>query len=265
MTLGGPIGSGVTAEVYAWDEGQVLKLFRNWVRVDQVDYEARAVRAVHAAGLPVPAVGEQLEVDGRIGLVYERVDGPTLHQYLDAKPWTLFRCARIMAGLHAGLHANHKAPGLRPLREKLESRLRAGSARGLPADLQEAALKALDAMPDGDSMCHGDFHAGNILMTARGPIIIDWDGASIGDPLADVATTLLLKDEVLARPSIPWLVKLRVGRFYPSYLKRYFRLRPADVRKVVAWTPVLAAARFEEVVPETGDWLLSLVRQGLIS
>ncbi len=66
MTLGDPIASGNMADIYSWDAGHVLKLFKDWVGADLVDREARATAAVHASGFPVPAVGERLDVDGRM-------------------------------------------------------------------------------------------------------------------------------------------------------------------------------------------------------
>jgi len=57
MHLGKPIALGRTAEIYAWEEGYIIKLFRDWMPATSVDYEARMARAVYAAGSPVPAVG----------------------------------------------------------------------------------------------------------------------------------------------------------------------------------------------------------------
>ncbi len=75
MLLDDPIGSGAYSDVYAWDEGRVLKLFKDSVQADDVDYEARVVRTVRAAGLSAPTVGEMVEVNGRIGLIYEHMEG----------------------------------------------------------------------------------------------------------------------------------------------------------------------------------------------
>lgn len=44
-------------------------------------------------------------------------------------------------------------------------------------------------MPDGNQLCHGDFWGGNILMSPRGEVIIDWNRACYGNPLADLART----------------------------------------------------------------------------
>lgn len=55
MSKGALIGEGRIAEIYAWGDNQVLKLFREWCVPDWVDCEAQIARTVHAAGAPAPA------------------------------------------------------------------------------------------------------------------------------------------------------------------------------------------------------------------
>jgi hypothetical protein len=43
--LSQPIAYGRTAEIYAWQEGQVLKLFYDWFELEDIEYEARIGRA----------------------------------------------------------------------------------------------------------------------------------------------------------------------------------------------------------------------------
>jgi len=259
MPLGKPIALGRTAEIYAWEEGQVLKLFKDWFSSDGVKYEAQIARAVHTSGLPVPAVGEVVEINGRLGLIYERVAGPSMLEYLLTKPWTFIREARVLAELHADMHASNILPELPSQRQRLEDKIR--SAAVLPPDLREAGLRSLSQMPDGNRLCHGDFHPGNILIAASGPIIIDWIDATHGNPLADVARTWV----ILSEPglSIPWAVKALRSRLLNIYLKRYFQLHPGDQGQLTAWLPIVAAARLNENIPEIQEWLLAQVKAGL--
>jgi aminoglycoside phosphotransferase (APT) family kinase protein len=63
-----------------------------------------------------------------------------------------------------------------------------------------AAPSWLRQMPDaGDRLVHLDLHPMNVLMSARGPVVIDWGNAARGDPLTDVANTYVL----LTCPQMP--------------------------------------------------------------
>jgi aminoglycoside phosphotransferase (APT) family kinase protein len=255
--LGAPIARGRTAEVFTWQDGQVLKLFYDWVPPSWVETEAKASRAVYKAGLPAPAVGGVVEADGRRGIIFERVEGPSVLAEWKSKPWLLVRSARQLAELHAAIHALPGA-GLPAYRERLEGSIRATQA--LPAHLKDAALSALARLPDGDALCHGDFHPDNVIMTARGLIIIDWMTAVRGNPLADVARTSLLLRLGALPPGTRgvWLIEMARQLYHAVYLRRYLQLHPALREDIAAWQMPVAAARLVENVPENPR-LLALV------
>jgi thiamine kinase len=254
-----PIALGFTAEVYAWNEGQVLKLFNQGISRSTVETEARLTRIVHATGLPVPAVGEMVEIDGRFGLEYERVDGITMLQVFTSKPWMFPAYARMLAELHADMHTR-SVPEIPSQRDRLSRKLR--GADPLPENVRQAALNALEKLPEDDKLCHGDFHPGNILLTHRGPVIIDWIDAARGSPLLDVARSSILVGGGPLPPGtpVPWLVKIIRDRFYHIYLKRYFQLNPADRQQLSNWIPVVAAARLDENIHEDEPRLLNIAQ-----
>ena len=77
-TKGSLIGFGRTADIFTWGDDQILKLFHeNWSGA-VVEEEARIGRPVRDMGLPVPAVSGTVADGGRFGVIYERVDGPTM-------------------------------------------------------------------------------------------------------------------------------------------------------------------------------------------
>jgi aminoglycoside phosphotransferase (APT) family kinase protein len=205
-------------------------------------------------------VGEIVEVDGRYGLVYEKVRGRSMMESLGGRPWTFFRAARELARLQAEMHGIVAIPELpsqhRRLREKIEE------AVPLDAGLRSGALAALASLTPGDRLCHGDFHPGNVLFTARGPVIIDWIDATRGSPGADLARSLLLMDLAplpFGTPARLVTAAIR-GAFRRVYLRRYFQLCPTDRSMLEQWTAVNAAARLSEGVPEEGA-LLDIVNE----
>jgi hypothetical protein len=104
ISQGAPLARGRTAEIYHWEDGWVVKLFYAWFPQRAIRHEAQIAGAVHAAGLAVPEVGQVVARDGRLGLIYERVEGPCMGEELESKPWTLFRSARLLAELQANMH-----------------------------------------------------------------------------------------------------------------------------------------------------------------
>jgi aminoglycoside phosphotransferase (APT) family kinase protein len=100
-----------------------------------------------------------------------------------------------------------------------------------------------------NSLCHGDFHPQNILYDGNKYWIIDWVDATSGNPLADACRTYLLFKQGL-----------------PYYAEAYLRLfcKETDLKQddVLAWLPVLAAARMENVDEKQRAQLLLYICSG---
>lgn len=240
------VGKGYCSDVYAWGEGRVLKLFHGLHSAGQAQREYTATRAVHAAGLPAPAPLDVIEIEGRSGIVFERVAGVSLLSYTQAKPWSLFGAIRLMADLHARIHGCKAPTELPSLRQRLTARIEAASE--LTETDRQNAKRRLAELPEGTALCHGDFHPGNVLITPAGPVVIDWSSASCGDPLGDVACTSRLIRTARLPPWSPgymhlilWCLRSVMHRFYvEQYLQRHAGTR----RQIEAWElPVAAAAR----------------------
>jgi uncharacterized protein (TIGR02172 family) len=256
-----PIAQGRTAEIFVWDDQHVLKLYRDWCPTDWVEYEARIARAVYEAGVPSPAAGEIVEVDRRRGLIYERLDGISMLQDLNARPWLLLKHARSLAELHIEIHQK-SINGLPAYKDRLRYDVR--NTQHLSEDLRNKALARLEVLPSGKNVCHGDFHPGNIILTQGRPIVIDWMTASTGSPWADVARTSLLLSigPKGAGKLVSPIMRMIINLYHRMYLNRYHTLVPHTKNDLNKWMPVIAAARLnEEILPEHED-LLKMVKEG---
>ena len=251
------IAVGRTAEVYAWGDGQALKLFYAWCPAVWSAHEAETGRKMNISGLPVPKLLGEVEVDGRPGILYERVRGPSMLRVISARPWLIPRMARLLAGLQAEIHQRDGA-AFSPLRGSLEAGIR--RAEGLSSGLKELALERLERMPEGGSLCHFDFHPDQVLITEEGPVVLDWMTATCGPPPADIARTALLLT-IAAPPgaSSRQAAFLNVVRrwFHDNYLERSLELHPGTTHTMVeAWKLPVAAARLGEDIPAEQDLLL---------
>ena len=260
MQPGPRIGQGRTAEIFTWGEDEVLKLFRPEFSSAEVSaHEAELARMIYAAGAPSPAIGDLVEIDGRAGIIYERIDGPSLEARVTANLWRIPEVARTLAETQVAVQSC-SVPALQPLRDLL--RWKIGHAAPLSAALRARALSALERLPDGTALCHGDFHLGNVLLSRRGPLVIDWENATNGHPLADVARTLVtlrLGWVYTKSPAQHMLLRGAITVLLAFYLHRYRQLRPAPRQELDAWMLPVAAGRLSEAIAEEQPHLLALV------
>jgi aminoglycoside phosphotransferase (APT) family kinase protein len=260
--LGKPLALGRTAEIFRWGDRHVLKLFLPWCSRGMVEMESAIAHAVHSYGLQVPAPGEILEFNDRLGLVYELVTGPSLMAEIQNKPWMIVKFSRLMANLHADIHQK-AAPGLEHQKARLERRIQA--APGLSESDKNGVASLLAALPESDKLCHGDFHPFNIMMGERGPVIIDWIDATQGNPLADVARTIFLARYAGLSTHGFGRVKEKAARFVmlQAYLREYENRVPLVSKQLEEWLIIIAAARLSENIEEERELTLKVVGQGL--
>ncbi|MFC7221312.1 phosphotransferase [Streptomyces polyrhachis] len=150
------IARGRDADVYALDDTRVLRRYRE---PRPTEREARLMAYLAECGYPVPRVYGHTATD----MVLERLGGPTMLGVLSRRPWQVGRLRRLLGELHDRLHAL-------PAPQWLPTRFSTGR---------------------DDRVLHLDLHPDNVILTDRGPMVIDWSNARGGDPAADVAMTLV--------------------------------------------------------------------------
>jgi aminoglycoside phosphotransferase (APT) family kinase protein len=255
------LAAGREAEVFAIDDKRVLRVAFLPSQQADVDREALVLAAAHDAGAPVPAVHDRVTVDGRPGLIVDRLDGEDLLVRLGQRPWLVWGVASTLGRVHARVH-RVTAPGELPaLREQLRRQL---LSELVPGDVREHALGLLEELPDGDQLCHCDFHPANLLRRDRGFAVIDWCHAARGDPAADVARTRLLLDTAALPDGTPAAMRAltHIGRrlIVSGYMRSYRNESQLSTATVARWRPVLVAARLAEDIEAERATLLALAR-----
>jgi aminoglycoside phosphotransferase (APT) family kinase protein len=253
------IAEGREAEIFEWNDGAVLKLYRG--DAFGLELEETALVALAAAEGPAPRALGRIEVDGRRGLLMTRVDGVDMLAMLERAPWRIIDLARRLAAAQAAVHAIAAPAGLPSTKELLARRIELAS---LPQALRDLGLEHAAALPEGDRLCHGDFHPGNVLVTADGVSVIDWPLASRGHPSVDYARSALLMSIGDLPPVSRFMRALViVGRrwFSRAYAKAYERLVPPDPEVVRHAHIAHVAARVAEGIEPEIPTLIRLLER----
>lgn len=175
------LASGRDADVFDLGDGRVLRRHKDGRPATK---QAELLQYAAAHGYPVPALHDASGGD----LVLEKLDGPEMQTLL--RPWNVARYARTLADLHRRLHALPPMPGLAT---------RFGEPR---------------------SLLHLDLHPRNVLMTSRGPVVIDWANAANGPGEADVALMYVIgKTSTIDGPGIrPAILRTLRDRFLDTFV-----------------------------------------------
>ncbi len=229
------------------------------------DEEAAVARVVDNAGLSAPRLLEMVLINGRPGLVYERVDGRPMLAEVTSRPWRVGLRSRELAQLHTKMLGT-TGTGLPSQKARLARAIESG-ADTLGAPRLRAVLGILESLPDGHAICHGDLHPGNVVMTRTGAVVIDWMTATSGAPEADIARTLFLLAGTAIPDDVPRITRLVINtmryRFADLYLRHLRQLFAVDEHLLVSWRSVVLAARLAEGIAEETAMLLSQVDAGL--
>lgn len=255
--IGAKIGAGREADVHAWGDNAVVKLYRPGFGGHHAEAQALATLDGHGVA---PTLIDVVDCGGRTGLVLERLGGQDMLTLLQRQPWRVLGLARALATAHLAVHAVRVPTGLPDLREVLAARIDDAS---LPPQLRDFAVRVLGGLPDGGRVCHGDYHPGNVLVAADRVSVIDWVGAARGVPEADYARTLLLLRRADPLPGTPLLSRalMAVGRsvFAQGYTRAYISGSPGPLRQVDSWLIVHTAARLSEGIDIERPTLLDLL------
>src|SRR4051812_35221305 len=187
MEAGRLIASGRDGDIFEFGPGLVLRRAKSG-RV--IEGEAQIIAYAREHGYPVPEIHDVRA--GGTEIVMERIDGPMMMDAMLKQPWNMARYARDLADLHDRLHV---IPG----------------------------PEWLPQVSEGDRLVHLDLHPMNVMLTASGPVVIDWTNASRGNALTDVALTIVLVTcpeipasrmiNIVATPGRTWIARTFAARY----------------------------------------------------
>ena len=188
MKCGEVIGIGNTATIYDLEDGKVLKLFHHGYSKEEVEKEFNNTKVISGMGFSKANAYEIIQYQKQLGIIFDKIQGESLLEWV-IRTGDLQGCAVYMSNLHKEICKNKVSdvPNYKDF-------LRCNILKALSANLekQKEVIQMLDKLQDGNTLCHGDFHPGNILLSGGKAMVIDFMNVCNGDYLYDVARTVFL-------------------------------------------------------------------------
>ena len=244
MIKGDLIGSGATADVFDWTEGTIIKIFNDYEPDMAIEQEINNTKALQSCSFKYPKFIQKLEYDGKRAIIYEKIEGTSILKQMEENPLSYKRFAEKIAHLHFEIHKNH-VNGVKEQKPYFKERI--SYAVNLTDYEKERLYKLIDNMPDGDCLCHSDFHPDNILSNENGDYIIDWADCCNGNACADVARTLLTLKTAELPENVSIFTRIIItffrNRFSNIYIKEYLKISGKTIKQIDEWGVAVAAYR----------------------
>ena len=242
------VARGTRSAIHAYGRDAVVKVPAPSTPDSWIHFEAEYAAAARESGAPVPRLLGLEQVGGRPASVWERVDGTSLWQHIVDTPAHSAQSGSLLADIHEALFQLVPPVRLPSQRDRFVTKIRLAAATIDAAHADAIAL--LPPAREPGRLCHGDLHPSNIILSSRGPVIVDWFDASRGDPAADVARTsvILLAEGADAPPHLPGADRATLDRLTAAYLARMGEHRDISDDLLARWQAVNAVARMAEGV-----------------
>ena len=226
------------------DGDNCVKVFNNnYLKSDILN---EALNHARAEELPINVrkSKEMGTMEGKWAIISEFIKGDTLAQLMEKYPEKKDEYLKRFVEIQL-LVQNNNSPLLTKLKDKMNRKI---NLADINSTTKYDLHTRLESMPNGNSLCHGDFNPSNVIISENGePYIIDWSHATQGHPCADAARTYL----------VFWLAgDIETAE---KYLELYCELSNKKKRDVQKWLPIVAASQSVKGNEKEREFLLSWV------
>lgn len=188
------IGRGAKGDVYRYDDELIIKVYNQNNTYRDVEQEIAMARKAFILGVPTAISFGIVSVKGtspdgdKYGAMYELVDAETISACIARDSGQVEAYAKLMAELARTIHETEVSPedGFPNAMERIGEYIEGGIGREDKA-LADRCAALLNALPETNTMLHGDFHTGNVFLQRGEALMIDMDRLATGHPILELS------------------------------------------------------------------------------
>ena len=181
------IGAGFLGTVYRIDDETIIKVYKGEDAIQRIEDEKKRAKAAFVSGIPTAISYDIVKVGDDYGAVFELLKAKTFNELIENNEEPIEDIVKKYAGLLKEVHSTRITPGTLPsCRGRYLDHLEV-IKKHLSDEEYNGLEKLLTALKEKDNVVHGDIQMKNVMLTAEGPMLIDMDTLSLGDPVFDLA------------------------------------------------------------------------------
>ena len=185
------IGRGANGKVYRLDRDTIIKVYYNPDSLPDIRRERELARKALVLGIPTAIPFDVVRVGDSYGSVFELLNAKSFSKLLTADPDHMDDYVSQYVDLLKTIHSTHVKPGEMPRMKDVAVGWGNFLRDYLPAEQADRLCELIAAVPDRDTMLHGDYHTNNLMMQDGEALLIDMDTVCVGHPIFELASMYL--------------------------------------------------------------------------
>lgn len=182
------IAKGANGAVYRYDPETVVKTYFNPDALPEIEQERKNSRKAFVLGINTAIPYGIVRIGDGYGTLTELLSATSITKMMRKDPEHLDEPVRYFIDTIKQMHATEAEPGDFPdLKQQV-----IGWAEFVKDELtpeSAAKLRALvEALPDCNTLLHGDYHTNNVMVQNGEAILIDMDTLAVGHPIIELAS-----------------------------------------------------------------------------
>ena len=185
------IGQGANGKVYRLDPDTIIKVYYNPDSLPDIQRERELARKAFVLGIPTAIPYDVVKVGDGFGSVFELLNATALSKLIRRHPERMDEYVAVYTDLLKTIHSTHVKPGDMPRMKDVAVDWMEFLRDYLPGDQGEKLCALVRAVPERDTMLHGDYHTNNLMMQGDEVLLIDMDTLCVGHPIFELASMYL--------------------------------------------------------------------------
>ena len=185
------IGRGANGQVYRLDPDTIVKVYFNSDSLPDIHRERELARKAFVLGIPTAIPYDVVRVGDRYGSVFELLNAKSFSKLIAAAPDRMDEYVGLYVDLLKKIHATHVKPGDMPRMKDVAVGWTEFLRDYLPQAQADKLCALVRAVPERDTMLHGDYHTNNLMLQNGEVLLIDMDTLCVGHPVFELASMYL--------------------------------------------------------------------------
>ena len=182
------IAKGANGAVYRYDDETILKTYFAKDALPEIKQERENARKAFVLGINTAIPYGIVRVGDGYGTVTELLNATSVTKLIRKSPDDLTEAVKYYVDMLKSIHAIEVEVGAVPDMKETALEWADFVSAHIPEDQGKKLRALIEAVPNQNTLMHGDYHTNNIMVQNGEPLLIDMDTLCMGHPIFEIGS-----------------------------------------------------------------------------